>query len=113
MTTMSFTTERRRLSAHTDHSLDCDSAPPNHRAHRIWFLIVVMAVMVAAGVALIGGLVKGLADIGGAFSSAGALLEPASWDRFFAGFGRLAALAVFAVLALMLLRRRTRKSAKK
>jgi len=105
MTTMSFEAKRRRISAHdSDHFLGCDSAPPNPHTHRLWFIMVVMAVAVAAGVALIGGFVKGLADMGGAFTTLSSLLEPARWDQFFAGFGRVSALVLFAVLVVILAR---------
>jgi hypothetical protein len=114
MTTMSFEAKRRRISAHdSDHFLGCDSAPPNPHTHRLWFIMVVMAVAVAAGVALIGGFVKGLADMGGAFTTLSSLLEPARWDQFFAGFGRVSALVLFAVLVVILLRRRGRKTARR
>jgi hypothetical protein len=98
-------------SAHRqDHFISCDTAPPNHAAHRRGFMVLLMVVAVLAVVALIGGTAKGLTDMGAAFPSLSALFEAASWDKFFAGFGRVMALVSMVGVALLLLRRNRRKA---
>ncbi len=111
-----FATGRRRLSAH-DSGDDqqhyfCDTEPPNHAAHRRGFIVILIVVGVAAGVALIGGVLQGFSDMGAAFPNGSALLEAASWDKFFAGFGRVAAL-IFVVAAVVVVTRWRRRKAKR
>jgi len=87
-----FPAGRRRISAHNSgdyrHDYACDTQPPNHAAHRRGFVVILIVVGVAGCVALIGGMLQGLSDMGAAFPSGSALFEAAAWDRFFAGFGR-------------------------
>lgn len=101
---------RPRSANHCDHLFGCDSQPPNHRTHRRWFVAMVCVFAIAAAVALIDGFLKGLTDMGAAFTSPSALLASASWDRFFAGFGRVSALLFAIVAVVMLIRRKRRKA---
>jgi hypothetical protein len=48
-----------------------------------------------------------------AFPDLSSVSDGAAWDRFFAGFGRVAALVLCAVIAVMLFRRRRRKRSAK
>lgn len=101
-------------SAHdSDHFLGCDSQPPNHRAHRRWFIAVVIVFALAVAAALIGGMLQGLSDMAVAFPDLSSLGDGTAWDKFFAGFGRVAALVLVAVIVAMLFRRRRRKSRSK
>lgn len=88
---------------------DTDCEPPNHHAHRRGFILIVIVFALALVVALICGVVKGVVDMGAAFPSVAALTDAASWDRFFAGFGRFAAIVLGMVVVLLLLRRRRKR----
>ncbi len=109
-----FRAGRRHLSAHDfgddrdDRS--CDTQPPNHAAHRRGFFIILIVVGAAASVALIGGVLQGVSDMGAAFPSGSALFEAASWNKFFAGFGRVAALIFFIAAVVVAVRWRRRKA---
>ncbi len=112
MESCSFQAERHRVAAQDgDHFLDCDCQPPNHRAHRRWFMLVVGVFALAIATALICGTLKGLSDMAAAFPGLSSLAEGAAWDKFFAGFGRVAALGLAAIIAAMMFRRRRRKTA--
>lgn len=108
-----FRTERKQLSAHSssDHQryYSCDTEPPNHAAHRRGFVVILIVVGVAGCVALIGGMLQGVSDMGAAFPSGSALFEAAAWDRFFAGFGRVAALVFFLAAVVVIVRWCSRK----
>lgn len=111
MRSISFPAERcRSAHDHADQFPGCDSAPPNHRAHRRWFIAMLCVFAIAAAVALIGGMLHGLSDMAGAFTSLSALFDGASWDRFFAGFGRVAALVLAIVLTVLVLKRNRRRT---
>lgn len=109
-----FPAGRRRISAHDSgdyrRNYSCDTEPPNHAAHRRGFIVILIVVGVAACVALIGGVLQGFSDMGAAFPSGSALFEAASWDKFFAGFGRIAALIVFLAAVVVVARWRRRKA---
>ena len=106
MNAFSHTAGRRRLSWHSgdEQCHHCDSQPPNHRAHRRGFFLML------AVVAVVSGLVQGLSDMGGAFSNLGALFDGGAWDKFFAGFGRFAALVLLLAATVLYVRRRRRKA---
>jgi hypothetical protein len=111
MDTCSIEMKRHRVAAQDgDHFLGCDCQPPNHRAHRRWFVLVVIVFALAVATALVCGTLKGLSDMAAAFPGLSSLAEGAAWDKFFAGFGRVAAL-VLALVAAMMFRRRRRKIA--
>jgi preprotein translocase subunit SecG len=109
-----FPAGRRRISAHNSgdyrHDYACDTQPPNRAAHRRGFFIILIVIALAACVALIGGVLQGFSDMGAAFPSGSALFEAASWDKFFAGFGRVAALIFFLTAVVLVARRRRRKA---
>ena len=67
-------------------------------------------VAVAAAVGLIGSVLQGFSDMSAAFPSGSALFEAASWDKFFAGFGRVAALIFFLAAVVVVARWRRRKA---
>jgi hypothetical protein len=110
METCSFQAGRRVAAQDRDHFLGCDCQPPNHCAHRRWFMLVVIVFALAIATALVCGTLKGLSDMAAAFPGLASLAEGAAWDKFFAGFGRVAAL-VLALIAAMMFRRRRRKTA--
>lgn len=93
-----------------DRFLDCDSQPPNHRAHRRWFILMVIVFALAVATALVCGTIEGLSEMAAAFRDASSLTQSAAWDRFFAGFGRVAALVLAAVIVVVVFRRRRRKT---
>lgn len=95
-----------------DRFLSCDTQPPNRHAQRRGFFALLFLCAAAASVALIAGTLQGFGDMGAAFPNLSALLDAASWDKFFAGLGRVAALVAVVAVALMLLRRRHRKAKK-
>jgi hypothetical protein len=110
MEACSFRAGRHRISAHDgDRFLGCDSQPPDHHAHRRWFMLVVIVFALAIAVALICGTLKGLADMALAFPDLSSVAEGAAWDKFFAGFGRVAVLVLAAAVVVTFLRRRRRK----
>ena len=88
----------------------CDTVPPNRHAQRRGFLVIVMLACVIAAVGLIGGTMQSLADMFGAFPSGAALFEAESWDRFFAGVGRLAMLVLLCTAVVMVVRWRNRRA---
>ncbi len=112
MNGLSFEAGRRR-SAHDHHDhFSCDTVPPNHQAHRRGFIALLLLCAVAGAVALIGTTLQGITDMGGAFTSPSSLLDAGAWDKFFAGFGRVATLLLVVGFAVMLLRHNRRKAKK-
>lgn len=101
----------RHASLHCDPcSSDCQ--PPDHRAHRRGFILILIVFALAVVAAVICGVVKGVSDMGAAFPTVSALTDVAAWDRFFAGFGRFAAVVVGLVVGVALLRRRRKRPPK-
>jgi hypothetical protein len=115
MAAYSFPAGRRRVSAHDpgDRFLGDDTQSPNYRAHRRWFLVVVIIFALAIAVALVCGALRGLSDVAAAFPALSALLDGRAWGRLLAAFGRIAVLVLAAGLAMMLFRRRRRSSRRK
>ena len=104
----------RRISLHRSDDQSgqfaCDTVPPNRHAQRRGFLVIVMLACVIAAVGLIGGTMQSLSDMLGAFPSGAALFEAGSWDRFFAGVGRLAILILLCAAVVMVVRWRNRRA---
>ena len=69
-----------------------------------------MIACVIAAVGLIGSTMQGVSDLVGAFPSGASLFEAGSWDKFFAGAGRIAILGLLLAVVVMVLRRRKRRN---
>ena len=92
-----------------DGLFSCDTVPPNRHAQRRGFLFILMIVAVLAVVGVVAGLLSSFSDIIEAFPSGAALLDGSAWDRFFAGLGRVFALAVACIFVVLFVRWRIRR----
>jgi hypothetical protein len=109
MTFVLFRTGRTSAHQSDDHLLSCDTVPPNHRAHRRGFMLILVMIGVAAALAVVATTLQGVSDMGAAFPDVSALGKADAWDRFFAGFGRVALLVLAFAVVVLVARRRTRK----
>lgn len=114
MNAYSFGLVRRpaRLALNSDDHSSCDTAPPNPKAQRRGFFVVIMVVAVIAVIGAVFSTVQGFADMFGAFNSAASLLQASAWDRFFTGFGRICALVLVLAAAFGIIRWRVRRHRK-
>jgi hypothetical protein len=112
---MNFVSSRadRSVSAHHARECEhCDTAAPNPHSHRRMLIVFGALFGVVAALAVGEAAVQSVSDMGAAFPTAAAVLDGASWDRFFAAFGRVA-LIVLAVAGAVWIIRRRRKAPKK
>ncbi len=93
-----------------DDFLGEDIGYPNPKAQRRGHRLLLAFIVLAAIVALVGGALQSGDRIMAAFPTAQSLTEGAAWATFFSGIGRLAAIGLIVLVAVLFLRWRIRRA---